>query len=75
MAMTSDDAAWTMPVAAAGKRYFNLGRSASYRAAKAGAIPTVRVNGKVLALPRIIEAQLNQPERSTPAPDSNDKAA
>jgi hypothetical protein len=40
----------TMSVPAAGKRYFDLGRNASYEAAKRGDIPTIRI-GKLLRVP------------------------
>jgi hypothetical protein len=72
---TTNEPVWTMPIVEAGKRYFNLGRSASYRAADTGAIPTVRVNGKVFALPRIIEAQLQPPRTAAGAAPDSDKAA
>lgn len=37
----------TMSVPEAGKRYFGLGRQASYAAAAKGDIPTVRVGGRL----------------------------
>jgi hypothetical protein len=39
-----------MDVPTAGKRYYGLGRQASYEAAKRGDIPTIRV-GKLLRVP------------------------
>lgn len=59
-----DERPWTMPVPEAGKRYYNLGRSASYQAAERGDIPTIRVGGKLLAVVRAIQAQLGQSEQS-----------
>ena len=47
----------TMPVPAAGKYYFGLGKNASYAAAKRGDIPTVRVGLKKL---RALVAPLNR---------------
>jgi hypothetical protein len=35
----------TLSVPEAGKRYFGIGRNASYRAAERGDIPTIRVGG------------------------------
>jgi hypothetical protein len=57
----SDDtnAPWTMNVVEAGRKYYGLGRDASYHAARQGLIPTIRINGKVRALPSVIERQLN----------------
>jgi hypothetical protein len=40
----------TMSVPAAGKRYFDLGRNASYEAARRGDLPTIRI-GKLLRVP------------------------
>jgi hypothetical protein len=40
----------TMSVPDAGKRFFNIGRNASYAAAAAGTIPTIRV-GRLLRVP------------------------
>ena len=49
--MKQDKTPWTMSVPAAGRKYYNLGRNAAYRAArhyaeaKPGEIPTVEVGG------------------------------
>jgi hypothetical protein len=43
---------WTISVPEAGKRYFGIGRNASYDRAKEGIIPTVRV-GNLLRVPVI----------------------
>jgi hypothetical protein len=40
----------TMTVPEAGRRYFGLGRNASYEAAKRGDIPTLRI-GRLLRVP------------------------
>jgi hypothetical protein len=49
----------TLSVPEAGKKYFNLGRNASYAAAERGDIPTVRI-GKILRSPvRSLEAMLD----------------
>jgi excisionase family DNA binding protein len=41
---------WTISVPEAGRRYFNLGRNASYAAADRGEIPTVRI-GRLRRVP------------------------
>jgi hypothetical protein len=48
----------TMDVVEAGRRYFDLGRDASYRAAKTGDIPCVRVGGRLFASIPAIEKML-----------------
>jgi hypothetical protein len=40
----------TMTVPDAGREYFNLGRNASYEAARRGDIPTIRI-GRLLRVP------------------------
>jgi hypothetical protein len=35
----------TLSVPDAGRKYFNIGRNASYRAAEAGQIPVIRIGG------------------------------
>ena len=40
----------TLTVPEAGRRYFDLGRNASYQAARRGDIPTIRI-GKLLRVP------------------------
>lgn len=50
----------TLSVPEAGKRYFDLGRGASYAAAERGDLPTIRV-GRVLRVPvRAMEHLLDQ---------------
>ena len=56
----------TMTVPAAGKLYYDLGKNASYDAAKRGEIPTIRI-GRLLRVPIIaLERQLlpHQPGRA-----------
>jgi hypothetical protein len=48
----------TMHVVQAGRRYFNLGRDASYRAAKSGDIPCVKIGGRLFASIPAIERML-----------------
>jgi hypothetical protein len=40
----------TMTVPEAGRRYFDLGRNASYEAARRGEIPTIKI-GRLLRVP------------------------
>jgi hypothetical protein len=49
----------TLSVPEAGKRYFGLGRSASYQAAAAGEIPTIRVGGLLRVPVRAMERLLD----------------
>jgi hypothetical protein len=62
--MKQDETPWTASVPWCGKKYFGLGRNASYEAAKRGDIPTIKVGGLLKALPRVIEARLSK-EKST----------
>jgi hypothetical protein len=48
----------TTSIVEAGRRYFDLGRDASYRAAKAGQIPCVRIGGRLFASVPAIERML-----------------
>jgi hypothetical protein len=60
--MPDDAKPWVISVPEAGKRYFNLGRWASYEAAKRGDIPTIRV-GNALRVPvRVMEKILSEPK-------------
>ena len=45
-----DDQPKTLTVPEAGRRYFDLGRNASYEAARRGDIPTIRI-GRLLRVP------------------------
>jgi hypothetical protein len=57
--MSKDEECQTMSVPEAGRKYFNLGRYGSYRAAKRGDIPTVGV-GRLLRVPiRAMESRLD----------------
>ena len=49
----------------AGRTYFNLGRGASYEAAKRGDIPTIRIGRKLLVPIRAIEQKLADVGRNT----------
>ena len=52
----------TVSVPQAGKEYFNLGRNASYEAARRGDIPTIRI-GRLLRVPvRALERKLEMVE-------------
>jgi hypothetical protein len=42
----SEETSWTMSVPEAGKKYYGLGRSASYEAARTRAMPVIWINGK-----------------------------
>ena len=62
-----DSKPWVISVPEAGKRYYNLGRWASYEAAKRGEIPTIRV-GRSLRVPvRVIERMLEHADAKTTA--------
>ena len=49
----------TLTVPVAGRRYFDLGRNASYEAAKRGEIPVIRIGARlrvpVVALEKMLE--------------------
>src|SRR5215831_14221225 len=49
---------FTMSIPDAGRRYYNIGRAASYAAADDGHIPFVRIGRLKRALPRLIEKRL-----------------
>jgi hypothetical protein len=50
----------TLTVPDAGRRYFDLGRNASYEAARRGDIPTIRI-GRLLRVPVVaMERKLDQ---------------
>lgn len=58
----------TMAVPEAGKRYFGLGRNASYEAAHRGEIPTIRIGRKlrapIVALERMLDVEVPAQSRS-----------
>jgi hypothetical protein len=47
----------TLSVPAAGKKYFNLGRNASYEAARRGELPVIQI-GRLLRVPVVAMEQL-----------------
>jgi len=50
----------TLPIPEAGRRYFGLGRNASYAAAKRGDIPTIQI-GRLLRAPVVaLERRLEE---------------
>ena len=49
---------YVMSIPAAGRKYFNVGRSASYEAARRGEIPTIRIGRKQLVPIAAIERKL-----------------
>lgn len=63
----SDEKDWTLPVPVAGKRYYGLGKNASYAAAARGEIPTLRIGGKIRAVVHAIEHQLGGVGQFAPA--------
>jgi hypothetical protein len=51
----------TLTVPEAGRRYLNLGRNASYRAAESGLIPTIRIGKRLMRVPvRAMERLLDR---------------
>jgi hypothetical protein len=66
MEATTPEAPLTLSVPEAGKKYFGLGRNASYAAAERGDIPTVKI-GKLLRVPvRALERMLDNATPKTP---------
>jgi hypothetical protein len=58
-----DDDCKTLTVPEAGRRYFDLGRNASYEAARRGEIPTIRI-GRLLRVPIVqMERKLEECDR------------
>jgi hypothetical protein len=56
----ANDTEWTVSVPEAGKRYFGLGRNASYAAAARGDLPTVNI-GRLVRVPvKAIERLLDR---------------
>lgn len=56
--MSNDDIKLTMSVPAAGRRFFGLGKNASYRAAGSGDLPCVKIGGRLFASIPAIEKML-----------------
>lgn len=50
----------TLSVPAAGKKFFNLGRNASYDAARRGQIPTIRIGGRIFVPVAPLERMIDQ---------------
>jgi hypothetical protein len=49
-----------MDVPSAGKRYFDLGRNASYEAAKRGDLPVIKIGRRLRAVVPAIERMLGE---------------
>jgi hypothetical protein len=49
----------TMSVPAAGRKYFNLARNASYAAAARGEIPCLRIGGRLRAIVAKLDAMVS----------------
>jgi hypothetical protein len=63
----------TMSVPEAGRRYFDLGKNASYDAAKRGDIPVIRI-GRRLRVPIVaLDRKLEQAGDATAAPASQER--
>jgi hypothetical protein len=56
--MDENDKPITMSVPDAGKKYFGLGRAASYQAADLNHIPTIRIGRRRRAIVAAIEARI-----------------
>jgi len=57
-----DDEPKTVSVPEAGRRWFGIGRNASYEAARRGEIPTIRI-GRLLRVPVVaLQRKLEQAE-------------
>jgi hypothetical protein len=61
---------WTMPIVEFGKRYYGLGRSAAYAAAKRREIPVMQIGGKLMGLPHVAEAELSGQKNANTRPRS-----
>lgn len=64
----------TLSVPVAGRRYFDLGRTASYRAANRGEIPVIRI-GKVLRVPIVAIEEMLRTAGGVPAPRRRESKA
>jgi hypothetical protein len=57
----------TMSVPDAGRRYFGLGRNASYAAAARGDLPTIKVGGRIFVSVAALERRLAEAGTGKPA--------
>ena len=65
----------TLSVPEAGRRYFGIGRNASYEAARRGDIPTLRIGRRTLRVPiQALERMLEEAGR-TSSPETAAEAA
>ena|SRR5215472_6626135 len=66
----------TIPVPEAGRVYFNLGRNASYEAARRGELPIVKIGRMlrvpIVALERMLTEAGTDKSRATPSPQPVD---
>jgi hypothetical protein len=60
MTKSQTQAPFTESVPVLGKRLLGLGRDASYTAAKAGVIPTIKIGRKLRGLTRVLEERLSR---------------
>jgi hypothetical protein len=60
MTKSQTQAPFTESVPVLGKRLLGLGRDASYAAAKAGVIPTIKIGRKLRGLTRVLEERLSR---------------
>ena len=65
----------TMSVPEAGKKYFDLGRNASYAAAARGDIPTIRMGGRLRAVVPALERMIAEAGRSRTDPSTENLEA
>jgi hypothetical protein len=65
---------WTMPIEKFGRVYYNLGRSASYAAAKRREIPVLQIGGRLMGLPHVAEAELRGHGAVRPRGVNDDRA-
>jgi hypothetical protein len=55
-----------MSVPDAGRHYFDLGRNASYEAARRGEIPTIRIGARLLAVVAALDRMVGDAESDKP---------
>jgi hypothetical protein len=61
--LTDLNEAKTLAVPEAGRRYFNLGRNASYEAAKRGDLPVIRIGSRLRVPVVVLERMLTDASR------------